>query len=295
MKVLVTGGSGGIGSRFAAKLVREGHAVYYSYFNNNILIKGARGVKLDISDSDKVASAVKTANPDVVIHTAATQSADICETNHEIADGINVAGTQNVADACAEAGSRIIFISSCFVFDGRKEIYAESDKPNPVNYYGETKLCGERIIRESGCGHIIARSDQLYSWISEGQRMNTAARTVQNLRKGEECREPTDWKNCPTFSDNCADVIWALLNKGKEGIFHVVGGDFLSRYEWACKVADVFGLDRSLIKPISSSEFNLPAKRPNARLSNAKAQRDSGIELVGVEEGARTMRENENI
>ncbi len=289
MKVLIFGGSGLIGSKLSLLLSNE-HEVTYTYNKNNIKLENCNDFKLDISNRPAVFDLVKKVSPDLVIHTIALKGTDLCETNKKLAHDITVQGTQNIIDACKALNPFVIYISSAFVFDGEKSVFTEEDIPNPINYYGQVKSDAEKIISASNLQFMIARVDQLYGWTITGQPENTVTTNLKKLSRGEKLEEINDWYNNPTLADNAAEVIIKLFQKKKTGIYHVVGSDFLNRVEWSIKIADAFGFDKNLIESKSSEKLNLPAKRPNVNLSNEKAQKDSGIKLVSVEEGLKFMR-----
>lgn len=290
MKILVTGGSGVIGSKFVKFFEKNRHETHYTFLNNNNQIGSAIAHKLDISDREATINLIKKIKPDIVIHTSALTNVDLCETNHNIADKINIEGTRNVVDGCKESGSKIVYISTSFVFDGKKEIYFEDDERNAVDYYGLTKLRGEELTENSGLEFLILRTDQPYTTVEPWQKKNSVLRVLEKFQKGEIVKELVDWWNTPTYVENFIDVSAELIRKGKKGIFNIVGPDFLNRYDWAFKIADVFGKDKKMIQKMFSSELNLPAKRANVHLDNTKAQKESGIKLLGVEEGMKLMR-----
>jgi dTDP-4-dehydrorhamnose reductase len=285
MRALIFGGSGGVGSKISELMIKNNIDTFYTYFSNPLTIEGAKAYKCDITDRETVLNLFKKIKPDLVIHTIAIPSVDECEVNKNLALRINVEGTRNIVDGCKGVNGKIVLISTSHIFDGKKKIYNEKDEPNPINYYGITKLEGENIVLNSGLNFLIIRTDQLYGWIKKGQKGNTVVRILSNLNSGKVTEEIIDWYNSPTLTDNCTDVIFSLLERNKNGVYHVVGSDFINRYEWGLKITEIFNKDKNLIRPINSSKLNLPAKRPNARLDNKKAEKDSGIKLMNVEDG----------
>jgi len=214
---------------------------------------------------------------------------DLCEVNKNLAKSVNVEGTRNIVDACQKIGSKIVFISTSAVFDGTKPLYDENDQPHPINYHGLTHLEGEKIVINSGLPFLVLRTDQPYGWIESWQKKNSVIRILEKLEGNITVEEILDWYNTPTFIDNLIEVATTLIKKEKEGVYHTVGPDFVNRYELTLKIAEIFDKDKNLIKPINSKELNLPAKRGAIRLSNKKAEKESGIKLVGIIEGLKTM------
>ncbi|MBI2971132.1 MAG: NAD(P)-dependent oxidoreductase [Candidatus Aenigmarchaeota archaeon] len=291
MRVLVTGGSGMLGYKLASRLA-VAHSVAYTTLTHDCTIRGAGRFTLDITDRQRTLGIIRKAKPDVVIHTSALTNMDMCETNKELADAINIRGTENVVDACKEAGSSIAFISTSAVFDSPHKLLAEEDVPNPVNYYGFTKLEGERIVASSGLPYIIARTDQPYCWTEKWQKANSATRVLSMLSNNKPIKEITDWYNSPTLAENFCDVLGKLIEDGRTGTYHIAGSDFLSRHDFALKIAEAFGFSKNLVRPMDASTLRLPARRGNNRLSNTKAEKDSGIRLLGADEGLTYLREH---
>ena len=153
----------------------------------------------------------------------------------------------------------MVFISTSAVFNGTKSEYSENDKPNPTGIYGLTKFQGEKIIQESNLPFLILRTDQPYCWKEKWQHTNSVIRVIENLEKNQQFKEVVDWYNTPTYVPDFVNATKELIQKDLEGIFHLVGSDFISRYDWSQKVADIFHLKKNLIKPIDSSELKLPA------------------------------------
>lgn len=291
MKILITGGSGVIGSKLAKAYAHSGHDVSYTFFSNDIKINSLTSFKLDISDKKKIIRLVSKIKPEIVFHTSALTDVNLCETNHELADRLNIQGTKNVVDACDVVGNKIAFISTSAVFDGTKKVFYESDKTNPINYYGHTKLVGEEIVGNSGLEYLILRTDQPYSWVEKHQKRNTVLKVLEALNNGIIFNEIIDWYNNPTYVENFVEVSMKLVELGKKGIYHVVGSDYISRYDWALKIAAAFGKNKKMIKPIKSAELKSPAKRANANLSNEKAQNEASMELVGIDQGLELMKQ----
>ena len=290
MKILVTGGSGLIGFKLIKYLLEHGYEVYFTYLTHKISVENAITNKLDVSEKVSTMKLLQQIKPEIVIHTAAITNVDLCETNHELADKVNIESTRNIVNACEEVKSKLVYISTSAVFDGKKEVYTEEDKPNPTYYYAKTKFEGENIVEKSGLQFLILRTDQPYCWLEKWQKEKTSvSRVLKKLESGEETNEVIDWYNNPTFVDNFTEVSLELIKRNKFGIYHVVGSDFINRYDLALKVAEVFGKNKKLIKPITSNELQLPAKRVNANLSNKKAQKDSGTKLIRIDEGLMKM------
>ena len=196
---------------------------------------------------------------------------------------------KNVVDACKKTNSKIIYISTSNVFDCKKKVFLEDDIPNPINHYGFTKLAGEKIVVSSHLPFLILRTDQPYSWVEKWQKESFVMWVLAKLGAGKIIEVFANWYNNPTFLDNFIEVTNELIKREKEGIYHVVGSDYISRYEWALKIAEIFGKNQNLIRPTKSDQSKLPAKRANANLSNSKVQKETEMMLFGVEKGLKLM------
>jgi dTDP-4-dehydrorhamnose reductase len=288
MKILVIGGSGIIGSKIVRKFVESKNDVIYTYYENKLNV--GIGHRLDIRKKDETIDLISKVNADLVIHTAALTNVDLCETDKKLADSINVKGTENVITGCQKTNSKIVYISTSFVFNGEKNKYFEEDEPSPTTYYGLTKLKGEEIVKSSKLSFLILRTDQPYDWKEKWQRNNSVLRVIQTLQEVKTLNEIIDWYNVPTYIPNFVNALENLINFNLLGIYHVCGSDFVNRYEWALVTAKVFGLNENMIKSISSETLNLPAKRVNVNLSIEKLFQKTEIKMMGIDEGLKSMK-----
>lgn len=287
MKILVIGGSGVIGSKIVKHFTDKNNDVEFTFHANKIL--STKSHHLDIRKKDQTTEFIQKINPDIVIHTSALTNVDLCETNNLLAHSINVDGTANIIEGCKITKSKMVYISTSFVFDDRKGKYSEDDTAYPSTYYGITKFEGEELTRKSGLSYLILRTDQPYCWIEEGQHTNSVLRVIQTLQSGKILKEIVDWYNTPTYVPDFVGATERLLLDNLSGIFHLVGSDYVSRYDWSLKVADFFDLNRNMIKPITADTLNLPAKRVNVHLSNEKLFEKTGLRMMGIEEGLKEM------
>ena len=290
MKIFIVGGSGVIGSYFVKSFAKENSDITYTYYKNKVSY--TKGINLDVQDRDDTLKTLKKFQPDLIIIANALTGVDFCEANPSLAESINVKGTKNIVDGCKSVNSKLVFISTSAVFNGTKSEYSENDKPNPIGIYGLTKFQGEKIIQESNLPFLILRTDQPYCWKEKWQHTNSVIRVIENLEKNQQFKEVVDWYNTPTYVPDFVNATKELIQKDLEGIFHLVGSDFISRYDWSQKVADIFHLKKNLIKPIDSSELKLPVERNNIKLNNNKLLQNTGYKMAGVEEGLRKMLEN---
>ena len=180
---------------------------------------------------------------------------------------------------------RLIHISTDAVFDGTKDgIYTEDDVPNPLGVYAQTKLDGEHNVLSANPDAIVARVN-FFGWSLSGRR-SLAEFFYNNLSMGQQVNGFTDVWFCTMFVGDLADTLVRMLEKGLSGLYHVVGSEALTKYEFGLKIARQFGYDQGLIRPISVEESGLPAKRShNLRLSIHKLSTDLGLDIPGVSTG----------
>jgi len=300
LKLLVVGGSGLLGYKVAEFAVEE-FGTFATYNFRSVELQGCNLFKLDKCDRSATLALVKKIKPDVVIDTAALHNVDYCETHRNEAWKVNVDGTRNVADACRETNAKMIFISTDYVFDGKKDFYNENDAPNPLHYYAKTKLEGENVVKEANINYAIARPSVIYGWnpseladlrSSSGKSMNFVIWTLNKLRRGEEVKIVTDQYSSPTLADNLAEALLALSKSERQGVYHTAGKTCINRFDFAKKIAKVFELDSSLIKPVTSDAFKQVAERPKrCCLDVSKAERELKVKFLTVEEGLTRMKE----
>ena len=286
MRYLIIGGTGVIGHKIVQDLLLKKEDVVFTFLNNTQFFENS--YLLDIRDSIKTKNLIKKIEPDIVIHCAAISNIDLCETNKELAESINILGTKNIVEGCIEVNAKIVFVSTSFVFDGKKK-YTENDSTKPSTFYGETKLQGEKIVQKSNLPYLILRTDQPYCWIQKWQHTNSVIRVIDSLKNDKKFFEIEDWFNVPTYVPDFVNATIKLIESKKEGIFHVSGTDFVNRYEWALLTSKLFQLNSNLIEPINSSVLNLPTKRVNGNLNNDKLFHEIGLRMMGIKEGLKEM------
>lgn len=293
MRVLITGGTGLLGKG----LIETNKDVEISsiYLGTYDMTDGPNVAyyRTDICDAEASEEVFRKAHPQIVIHTAGIANVDYCEKNYEEAYKSNVVGTKIILDLTGKAGAKIVFISTNAVFDGKNAPYSEDSMPSPINSYGKMKLEAEEIVRNSGLEHLIVRPILMYGWNNEHERSNTATWLIEKLRRGETVNIVNDVYENPLFNILCAEMIWSLIDANKEGIYHLAGKDVVSRYEFSRIIADVFNLDKRLIKQVSSDFFPGLAPRPrNTSYNTSKIEKELNVKILGLKEGLTAMKED---
>lgn len=234
----------------------------YSYFNCDL-----------IRPSD-VAHLFEQARPDAVIHAAAMTQVDDCEKDKNACWESNVQATKHVVDACDSIGAFLLYVSTDFVFDGEKGPYDEDATPNPINYYGESKLAAEQLVTKSTLKWAIARTVLVYGTLPNMSRSNIVLWVKKNLQEKIPIRVVNDQWRTPTLVEDLADGCATIVMKRAQGLFHLSGEETFTPYMLALRVAAHFGLDQDLITPVDQNTFTQLAKRPTRTgfdISKAKA------------------------
>lgn len=287
MKIFAIGGSGLVGSR-VVELLSKDHGI------TNVSVSSG----VDITKPETLDVIKHDTEHEVVIQFAAKADVDGCETDKPLGEEgdafkINVTGTQNVAAACKIGKKKLIYISTDFVFDGVNPPeggYTEEDTPKPLGWYAETKEKGEEVVKKAGIPYLILRI--AYPYRKEFEAKKDFVRAIKDrLAQGLPVKAITDHKFTPTFIDDIAPAIDALLKNDEIGIYHVVGSQSLSPYEASVLIAKTFGYDDSLVGQTTREEFFAGrAPRPfDLTLNNAKIEK-LGVTMRSFEEGLTEMR-----
>ena len=217
---------------------------------------------LDLESRESILNSMDTAKPDIVVHCAALTDVDRCERDRELTRRVNVEGTRLLADASRRMDAHFVFVSTDYVFDGEKGSYTEEDKPHPINFYGFSKWLGERAVAELCSEHLIARSSVIYGAQPSTGKTNFALWLLQNLRQGTEVSVLCDQFVSPTLNVNLAQMLLEACERRLTGVVHLAGATRTSRYEFAVRLAEVFNLDKDLIREAEMGEMRWAARRP---------------------------------
>ena len=258
-KLLVLGGSGLVGSSFI-NTSKTDYDIIFSYNTNKIKIPNTQSFQIDLLDDNKIEKIIENYNPDVVIHTIAHSSVDLCETDHNVADILHVDMTKKIANTCASINSKLIFLSTDAVFEGQlNKKYCENDIPNPINYYGKTKLEAEKIVLNASINNVVLRTSVIYGFHKKSRFTNWI---LDYLKDGKSVDPFSDQFNTPTLIDDLVQVILKIIDKDISGLYHATGKTCLNRYQFAILLAEKFSYDPSLIHSVTKLEKKQNAPRP---------------------------------
>jgi dTDP-4-dehydrorhamnose reductase len=264
MKILYTGSNGLLGQKISAATVGYKQHSFLATArgeNRTVNLGGASYAAMDITNAEAVNAVVKDFQPDVIIHGAAMTHVDQCEQNKELAYQLNVIGTKNVAEAASDAGAHLVHISTDFIFDGTEGPYDEQGIPNPLSYYGETKLEAEKIVQALDHWSIL-RTVLVIGMAEDLSRSNIVLWAKGALEKGQTINVVDDQFRTPTLAEDLAQGALLAATQKAQGIYNISGPDFMSIYELVGHVAAHFGLSMDAVTRVDSTTLNQPAKRP---------------------------------
>jgi dTDP-4-dehydrorhamnose reductase len=283
MKLLVTGASGLLGLNLL--LGQMGRHSIVGVDRSKLGGTPFSLIKADLLDPAAVDRILERVKPDAVIHTAANANVDSCEANPQGARLLNAELPGELARACAQRSIRLVHISTDAVFDGRKDgLYSETEIPNPLGIYAQSKLEGERNVLSAYPQAIVARVN-FFGWSLSGTR-SLAEFFYNKLASGQKCSGFIDVYFCPLFVGDLAETLVLMLDKGLSGLYHVTGSQVLSKFDFGQCIARQFGFDPALVLPRLVDDSGLRARRShNLRLSIQKLSTDLGVEIAGASTG----------
>ena len=292
-RILLTGANGLLGQKlfFLLSDLVEIELIATGRGPARIDCQGTKYFNADLTEKKALYSKVLKFAPTHIIHTAAMTQVDLCETNQEQCWLNNVVASENLIGLAKDIDAYFQYVSTDFVFDGTEGPYLEDDIPNPVNFYGKSKLAVEKLLAKSGLVFSIVRTVLVYGVSKDLSRSNIVLWTKNKLEAGEKIRVVDDQWRSPTLVEDLALGCKLILDKEANGIFHISGRDYLSAYDVALKTAEVFGLEKDLISPTNASEFNEVATRPlKTGFDISKARNQLGFEPVSLTEGLKMVK-----
>jgi dTDP-4-dehydrorhamnose reductase len=246
---------------------------------------------MDVTTPSKVESLLDDYDPDVVINCAAVSDVSTCDENRNRAWAVNARSVRTLAKQCRALDAHLVQLSTDFVFNGQQGPYDETDRPDPVNYYGRTKLAGENALREFDfLDWSIVRTVLLYGTAKDLTRSNVVLWMIDQLSRGEVLHVVTDQWRTPTYAPDLADGIVRLVDRERTGIYHLSGREMVTIHELAQTVAEVFDFDDRLLDPVPSSYFEDAVERPSKTgFIILKAETELGYDPRPLEDGLRAV------
>ncbi len=287
-RLLVTGCSGFVGSNVAWRSL-DSWEIFGTYSSSTPKSGWVNWVHLDLKDESSVFELIAKVHPDAVIHCAAISKIDYAEENTEETWAVNVLGSEALAEACSKYGARLVALSTDTVFDGNSGWYSEDDPPNPINFYGETKVVCETAIRDTCPDAAIVRTAIVYGFPRAGGA-TFFAKLVESLRHGQKVELLKQEIRTPVDVITLADALLELASTDFPGLIHIAGTEKLSRFEFGLKTARKLGVDESLVveQDIRSltwraprpEDISLKIERAGKLLKTRMLDCDAGIERV---------------
>ena len=264
-KIVITGSNGLLGQTLVNLLMKapENYSVFgLSKGDNRMNRNDFLYYDIDITNYSQLEQCITYIQPSFIINTAAMTNVDTCELKPEECNNLNIEAVKYLTQICTKLNIHFIQISTDFIFDGSKGIYKETDLPNPLSTYGHSKLKAENIVKNSGVNFSILRTILVYGKGVNLKRNNIVLWVKDMLENNKEITIVDDQYRMPTYVEDLAMACKLIIDKNISGVYHISSNELLSVFEIANQIADVFGLNKKLIKPISSKTLNQKAIRP---------------------------------
>ncbi len=259
-RMLITGGSGFVGTYLMSRAV-EKFKVYSTYNTHATSDPRVSAITMDLTNKELILSTLNHIQPEIIIHTAAISKPDVCEKYRDMTEKVNIQATEILADWAKKHDARFIFTSSDMVFDGRQGNYSETDSPNPLSFYGETKARAEQKLMEMEFNCAIARVALVYG-IGKSHHSNFFHSMVKHLQQGEKVNLFHDQFRTPIYVENLAEVLIDLAENNHIGLIHLGGEERISRWDFGLKACEILDLPDALLQRTSMFDFPSAASRP---------------------------------
>jgi len=281
LKLLITGVSGLLGNNLA-HYFKDKQEVTGLYFSHPVVIRGIRTEKCDLLHDNSIRQIISDFNPSIIIHCASLTNIDQCESDRNLTEKINVAATKNIREAITDKDIKLVYISTDAVYDGVKGDFSEDDEIDPLNYYGLSKYEGElQILRKE---HSLILRTNIFGWNIQDKK-SLGEWILDELNGRRKINGFKDAYFSSIYTMEFARVIDIAIQKKLSGVYNCGSQNSCSKYEFAVKIAECFGLDRTLITPISIDDFNFKAKRgKNLSLNVNKLQKELDYKLPTIDQ-----------
>ncbi|MFY8035980.1 MAG: SDR family oxidoreductase [Cyclobacteriaceae bacterium] len=293
MRILVTGSNGLLGQKLV-ELISSGNDYLIATAKSALVIDLPKGEfhALDVTDAGSIENVIALSKPDVIIHTAAMTQVDQCETEQEKCWLNNVQAVENLVKACEKFSIRLIHLSTDFIFDGTHGPLDETEKPNPLSYYGKSKLAAEELIQKSNIDWAILRTVLVFGVTKDMSRSNIVLWVKKSLEEGKTIQVVNDQWRTPTLAEDLAIGCYLAATQKAKGIYNISGETMMTPYDIALATAEFFKLDASLIKKTDSTQFKQPAARPpKTGFIIAKAKKELSYQPRSFSEGLKIVQQ----
>lgn len=293
-KILITGANGLLGQKLVHLIAgNSGYKLIATARGENRLGdigKAYEYASMDITSKEEVVKVIGVYAPDFIIHTAAMTNVDQCETDQENCIKQNVDAVRYICEAAEKNNCFLIHLSTDFIFDGTHGPLDENEKPNPISFYGESKLDAEKIILASKIRWAIVRTVLVFGVVKDMSRSNIILWVKKSLEEGKKINVVDDQWRTPTLAEDLALGCFLIVEKQATGIYNISGKEMLTPYDMAMMTVDYFKLDKSLITKTDSTKFTQTAKRPpKTGFIITKAERELGYKPHSFEEGIKVL------
>jgi len=290
-RIVITGSSGMLGKDIVNVLFQEkAMAIFGLDRIANKALANVKQIALDLTDFGLLKKIIEDIDPEIIIHCAANVNVDDCEKNKKYTYDLHVGSTDIFASYKPDR-VKFVYISTDSVFDGKKGGYNETSKPRPLNYYARTKFEGERVSFKRNSNAIAIRTN-IYGFNSYSKK-SLAEWAIENLKKGNTINGFTDTVFNPVYTKQLARIIGKLLiGRQYAGILNVGCSDYISKYIFLLRMAEVFGFKRSLIKESSTEQVKMDAKRPKDTTLNINRLKNMFNKSPSLESGLKELRDD---
>ena len=269
-KILVTGSAGLIGTQIVKDLL-DNHKQVYSCYNKT---KPELGIitHLDLTKKDDIVNTMNRIKPDVVIHLGAMTDVELCETETELAKKINTDATEILALESEKYNTFFVYMSTDYVFDGKVGMKKENDKTNPINFYGKSKLDGERVFKKITTPNVIVRTSTPFGLHSK--KISFPIWVKKNLELEKEISVVVNQYTSPSYVPNISKMIIEIIERKITGIIHLAGATKISRYDFAVQISKIINVNKQFLKLTKMDQMDWKAQRPvDSSLSVSKANK----------------------
>ncbi len=264
-RIFITGSNGLLGQKLidlyagkhAIELIASGRGA-----NRYPKKEGYTYVELDITNRKNVLACIEKYKPNCIIHTAAMTNVDACELDHAACVLQNIDAVKNIKDAAEYINAHLIYLSTDFIFDGTQGPYLEDAIPNPLSFYGKSKLKAEEIIMHGSDNWAIVRTVLVYGLVADMSRSNIVLWAKEALENNRPIKVVDDQYRTPTLAEDLAMGCMLIETKEATGIYNISGKDFMNIYELVGMVAKFYNFEMKNVEVVSSATLSQPALRP---------------------------------